>query len=295
MKSVLWWMARFYVLIVAILFCSVEQVEAKSLIESIKDGSFSFNKRTKVDAPKAKAQTPVLKSRPLTRSPLPLVQKPKPVPVKVMAAPQKKPALVARFTPPKVVAVAKVIPPKVVPQPKVKGLNPKPTKGLGAKIKENAFAVCEFFVRSTSYSHNEPKSDDDSSAKQSSTTVPLVYPESGKIGTAAVAHGQGISYGDLIVVSNNQGKDVYYLAVDTGSKVISRKASTKLAAMRGIKDTKYSDAIVVDFFSKGNKQVGTEWCNVKVIRCPVDFLSLKSSERARLLEMSVWSNALTKI
>jgi hypothetical protein len=154
----------------------------------------------------------------------------------------------------------------------------------------------QIVIRSTSYSADEKNkdgaisADTDSAAFVSKTGVPLVYYVPGKIGTAAIAGNHVAEYGDLIVTPKGE----CFLAVDTGSALKKKKASRELAALRHIKNPVYSEAPVVDFFSPGNKQVGGEWGTVTIIKCPVDFMSLKVSQRKAYLDPSRWYKALAQ-
>ena len=149
--------------------------------------------------------------------------------------------------------------------------------------------IINLHIRSTSFHHDEVGADDDSSAFSSKTQVPLRYAEPGEIGTAAVSNRDGINFGDLIIANGRM-----FLAVDTGTDVISKKASRQLAEKEGLIDSAFSDAPVVDFFTRNGEQVGDEWMNVKVIKCPVNFMKLKVAERKKLLKREMWEFALNQ-
>ncbi len=154
-----------------------------------------------------------------------------------------------------------------------------------AALRKKATAI-KVFARSTYYSHDESDVDEDTANHKSSTQVPLEYHEEGEIGVVAVSNIHGINFGDLVITPDGR----CFLAVDYGTDVENKVASKELAEIKGIKDPKYSNAPVLDFYSK--RQVGGLWDSFTVIKHPGSFLRLKVSERKKRMSTDFWEPLL---
>ena len=158
---------------------------------------------------------------------------------------------------------------------------------LAAALRKKATAIeVQVFARSTYYFHNEKKVDPDTASGKSATQVPLEYHEEGEIGVVSVSNVHGINFGDLVITPDGR----CFLAVDYGFDVESKKASKELAKIKKITDPRYSDAPVLDFYSK--KQVGGLWDSFTVIKHPGSFLRLKVSERKKRMSKEFWEPIL---
>jgi hypothetical protein len=160
-----------------------------------------------------------------------------------------------------------------------------------AALRKKATAI-QVFARSTFYSHEEINeegqnvADVDTAHFRSATQVPLKYHEEGEIGVVAVSNVHGINYGDLVITPDGR----CFLAVDYGKDVKLKTASKVLALRKKISDPKYSDAPVLDFFSKS--QVCGLWDSFVVIKHPGSFLRLKVSERKKRMSKDFWEPIL---
>ncbi len=122
-------------------------------------------------------------------------------------------------------------------------------------------------VRSTYYYAGEKYSDKWTDAGESSTGIPLRSANSDTVGVAAVDPAL-IPYGSAIILNTSEGKRVY-IAGDTGSAVVSRRASQ-------------GKAPVVDFYS--NKQVGTMYQDIQVVRYTgPKFTSLSGAQKSKVI------------
>lgn len=143
----------------------------------------------------------------------------------------------------------------------------------------------EVYARSTNYHNTEKigkKTNGDKWTKnfKSSTGVSLRY-FTDRNGIGAVAVDPNIfPYGTIIVAPDGRK----YIAVDTGTAVISRKASVVLARrLRLDPNSKEARAPVLDFF--GREQVGNYWDEFKVVPYDEDipFIELPISKKLEVI------------
>ena len=122
-------------------------------------------------------------------------------------------------------------------------------------------------VRSTYYYAGEKYREKWTDAGESSTGIPLRAADNNTVGVAAVDPSL-TPYGSAIILNTSEGKRVY-IAGDTGSAVVSRKASQ-------------GKAPVVDFYS--NKQVGNTYQDVQVVRYTgAKFTSLSDAQKSKVI------------
>lgn len=171
----------------------------------------------------------------------------------------------------------------VVANPSTKGASPRLVAALRKKATPQ-FQYQTVFARSTSFSHDEDGRDHNSAKFESITSVPLRYPDNGKIGSVSVSNIHGVNFGDLVITPDGQ----CFLAVDYGSDVESKKASRVLAEKMEIDDPKYSEAPVLDFFVRNEKQVGNYWDHFIVVKSPVPYLKLSVKERVKRYDPEAW-------
>lgn len=137
----------------------------------------------------------------------------------------------------------------------------------------------KIIARSTSYHATEPGSDSGTIRGKTATSVPIKTALSKGMGIVAVDPNK-IPYGSLVITPNRQ----VYVALDTGSDVISRKAARELARKKNIpQSNQLAQAPVLDFYS--TKQVGGYWDYFLVIRYEgPSFKALTTPEKGQYLD-----------
>lgn len=115
------------------------------------------------------------------------------------------------------------------------------------------------YARSTFYSSCEKKSDADTRAKKTSSLVRIDTIQNLGLGVVAVDPSI-IPYGSQVITPDGK----IYIAADRGGDVITRKAATGLATLKGLgEDSAEYRALVLDFYSKS--QVCGYWDTFIVI------------------------------
>ncbi len=176
-----------------------------------------------------------------------------------------------------------------VPTP-VQRVKPQPISTQLANVTK--FQVSEVFACPTSYSHEEIGSTNRESAKQ----VRLVYPDENPIGCVSISGTGDVHFGDLVIA---EGKP--YLAVDTGTDVINKVASEKRSNRMAKHNALYASPIfskapVLDFFMRKCAPVTAKpWATFTVVHCPMNFSSLKPSQRAEFLKLATWKKAFEQL
>ncbi len=117
----------------------------------------------------------------------------------------------------------------------------------------------QVYARSTYYNANESISDSDTRAKKTSSLVRIDTIQNLGLGVVAVDPSI-IPYGSQVITPDGR----IYIAADRGGDVITRKAATELATLKGLgEDSAEYRALVLDFYSKS--QVGGYWDTFIVI------------------------------
>jgi 3D (Asp-Asp-Asp) domain-containing protein len=140
----------------------------------------------------------------------------------------------------------------------------------------------EMYVRSTNYHRGEARSDADTENGKTASLVNIDTAHALGLGVVAVDP-KVIPYGSKVVAPDGK----VYIALDTGSAVVSRAAARKLASIQKLSsNSPEAKAPVLDFYSY--RQVGEPWDHVKVIPYTgqTPFKKLKHSEKLAYLKQS---------